>query len=343
MRKIPVAEAVGMTLCHDVTRIVPGQEKGRAFKRGHVITPGDIPKLKDLGKEHIFVWEPGDDLVHEDESALRLARHAAGPGLVWEEPDQGRVDLRAAHDGLLKVQVDRLNMLNSLEGVIMSTLHNNRVVTKGQKVAGTRVIPLAIQRSVLEQAESICSQPSPLLEVKPFNPLWTGVVTTGNEVYTGRVKDGFYSVLKQKIALYGGRVLGQVIVPDDPGVISSEIRRFVAEGAQLVLVTGGMSVDPDDVTPAGIRETGAEVVFYGAPVLPGAMFMMAYLGRVTLCGLPGCVMFSKTTVFDLVLPRIFAGERVRREDIASLGHGGFCENCEVCRFPACSFGKSTQI
>lgn len=343
MRKIPVTDAVGMALCHDITRIIPGHEKGRAFKRGHIITPGDIPRLQYLGKEHIFVWEPGDDLVHEDESALRLARHTTGPGLNWGEPNQGRVDLRAAYNGLLKVQVDRLKILNNLDGVIMSTLHNNRLVIEGQKVAGTRIIPLAIQRSILENAENICSQPEPLIAVKPFQPLWVGIVTTGSEVYDGRIKDGFCSVLKQKTAFFGARVLGQVIVPDDPDIITMEIRRFIGEGAQLVLVTGGMSVDPDDVTPAGIKGTGAEVVFYGAPVLPGAMFMMAYLGHVTVCGLPGCVMFNKTTVFDLVLPRIFAGDRLCRGDIVDMGHGGFCEECEVCRFPACSFGKSTEI
>lgn len=343
MRKIPVTEAVGATLCHDITRIVPGQEKGRAFKRGHVITPADIPRLQDLGKEHIFVWEKDDDLVHEDESALRLARHAAGPGLEWGEPNQGRVNLRATYEGLLKVQVDRLNMLNNLDGVIMSTLHNNRSVVAGQNVAGTRIIPLAIERYILEQAEAISSRPGPLISVKPFRPLWVGIVTTGSEVYTGRIQDGFCSVLKQKTAPYGARVLGQVIVPDDPGVISAEIRRFIGEGAELVLVTGGMSVDPDDVTPSGIRGTGAEEIFYGAPVLPGAMFMMAYLGHVAVCGLPGCVMFNKATVFDIVLPRIFAGERLSRGDIVALGHGGYCQECADCRYPDCSFGKSTMV
>ncbi|MBP7332214.1 MAG: molybdopterin-binding protein [Firmicutes bacterium] len=340
MRKVLVTEAAGMVLCHDITRIIPGREKGRAFRRGQVITPGDIPTLLDMGKEHIYVWETGDSLIHEDEAALSLARHAAGPGLQWDQPNQGRVNLRAVHDGLLKIDVDRLNRLNNLEDVIMATAHNNRTVTKGQIVAGTRVTPLAIRRDLLEEAEGICSQTGPLITVKPYQPLWLGVVTTGSEVYSGRIQDGFCSIIKQKTAPFGARVLGQVIVPDDPVMISREIHQFVAEGAELVLVTGGMSVDPDDVTPIGIRATGAEVVSYGAPSLPGSMFMMAYLGHVPVCGLPGCVMFNSVTILDLILPRIFAGERVSQPEIVALGHGGLCGECQECHYPACSFGKS---
>lgn len=322
MRKVPVTEAAGMVLCHDITRIIPGLEKGRAFRKGQVITPGDIPILLDLGKEHIYVWEPEDDLIHEDEAAISLARHAAGPGLNWDQPNQGRVNIRAARDGLLKVQTDELYQANSLEDIVMATLHNNRVVSKGQIVAGTRVIPLAVKRRILEEAEKIFSEPGPLLSVKPFQPLWVGVVTTGSEVYSGRIKDGFCTVIKKKIAPFGARVLGQIIVPDDPEVIAKEIRLLIADGAELIMVTGGMSVDPDDVTPAGIRATGADVVSYGAPSLPGAMF-------------------NNSTIFDLILPRIFAGERIYRPDIVALGHGGLCEECEVCRYPACSFGKAT--
>ncbi|VFU13300.1 Bifunctional molybdenum cofactor biosynthesis protein MoaC/MogA [anaerobic digester metagenome] len=294
-----------------------------------------------MGKEHIYVWEPEIDLIHEDEAALRLARHAAGPGLSWDQPNQGRVNIRATRKGLLKVQVDRLHQLNELDDVVMATLHNNRVVAKDQVVAGTRVIPLAIQRHLLEAAEEISGKPSPLITVKPFQPLWVGVVTTGSEVYSGRIQDGFCSIIRQKTAPFNARVLGQVIVPDDPHLISTQIRQLIAEGAELVMVTGGMSVDPDDVTPAGIRATGADVVSYGAPVLPGAMFMLAYLGHVPVCGLPGCVMFNKTTIFDLILPRIFAGEHLNRSDIVNLGHGGLCEECEICQYPACPFGKAT--
>ncbi|MCG9966607.1 molybdopterin-binding protein [Pelotomaculum terephthalicicum JT] len=343
MLKVPVAESVGMVLCHDITRIIPGRKKERAFRKGQLITSGDIPKLLDLGKAHIYVWEPANDLVHEDEAALRLARLAAGPGLIWNEPSQGKVSLRAAHDGLLKVRGGRLNRLNSLDGVVLATAHNNRVVFKGQIVAGTRVIPLTIQRHILEEADEICSGPEPLLSVKSFQPLRVGIVTTGSEVYTGRIEDGFYSVVREKAESFGALMHGHVIVPDDPNWIAAEIRRMIGEGVELVIVTGGMSVDPDDVTPTGIKAAGADVVSYGAPVLPGSMFMLAYLGDVPVCGLPGCVMFNKTTVFDLVLPRVFAGERLSKADIVALGQGGLCEECEVCRYPACSFGKAAEI
>lgn len=340
MREVPVKEAVGLVLCHDITKIVPGLEKGRAFRKGHVIRNEDVPRLLDMGKKNVYVWEPDQDLVHEDEAALRLSGHAAGPGLLRDDPNQGKVSLKADCDGLLKVNGDILKMVNSLEGVVFSTLHGNRVVTRGQVVAGTRVIPLAIARDVLEKAEGICLKHGPLISVKPFHPRWTGIVTTGSEVYEGRISDGFCSVLKKKLVPLGGRLLGQVIVPDDPDLIAMEIRRLVAEGAELIMVTGGMSVDPDDVTPAGIRASGAEVVFYGAPVLPGSMFMLAYLGNVPVCGLPGCVMFNRTTVLDLILPRIFAGERVSKDEAAAFGQGGLCEECQVCRYPACSFGKT---
>jgi molybdopterin biosynthesis enzyme len=339
MRKVPVAEAVGMILCHDLTKIVPGVEKGRAFKKGHQITAADVPLLRDIGKENIFVWDPEPGMVHENEAALRLASAAAGPGISWGEPNQGRVNLVASSEGLLKIDVRLLQQVNSLEGIAFATLHNNQVMKAGTVVAGTRSIPLAIADSTLQEMERICLDSFPLLQIKPFRPLWVGVVTTGSEVYQGRIEDGFFPVLKRKMAPYEARLLGQVIVPDDPVCITDEIRRMIAEGAELVLVTGGMSVDPDDVTPAGIRATGAEVVSYGVPVLPGSMFMLAYMGHVAICGLPGCVMFNKTTIFDLLLPRVFAEDRIRREEIAGLGHGGLCLECADCRYPDCPFGK----
>ncbi|MDD4753249.1 MAG: molybdopterin-binding protein [Desulfitobacteriaceae bacterium] len=343
MQKVSVADAVGMVLCHDITRIIPGREKCRAFRRGQLITSGDVSKLRDLGKEHIYVWESLPDLVHEDEAAIRLARRAAGTGLYWDEPSQGKVSLKAQYDGLFRVRVNQLNSINCKEGFAFATLHDNRVVSKNQVVAGTRIIPLTIERRALEEAEEFCDQPVHLCEVKPFRPLWVGIITTGNEVYQGRIRDCFGSAVKKKVAPYGARLLGQVIVPDDPYYIAAEIRMMISEGADLVLVTGGMSVDPDDVTPSGIRASGAEVVFYGAPVLPGSMFMLAYQGHVPICGLPGCVMYNKTTIFDLVLPRVFAGERINRSEIAVLGHGGLCQGCRICRYPDCAFGKTAEL
>jgi len=341
MRKVAVDEAAGMTLGYDITKIVPGREKYRAFRKGQVISNEDIPKLKDMGKEHIYIWEPDEKLIHEDEAALRLAKLAVGPGLTWTEPNQGRVNVWADHDGLLKVQVERLNQINNLDEIVFATLHNDRVVIGGQTVAGTRVVPVAVERSIIEEAEEICAGSMPMLMIKPFVPLWVAVVTTGTEVNSGRIKDGFARIIRQKIAPFGGRWMGQVIVPDDPYLINREIHNFIAEGAQLVVVTGGMSVDADDATPQGIRDTGAEVVFYGAPILPGSQFMLAYQGHVPICGVPGGALFSRKTTLDLLLPRIFAGDIIDRLDIVAMGHGGLCEECRICHFPQCPFGKAT--
>ncbi len=340
MRKVAVEESVGMTLGYDITKIIPGAEKYRAFRKGQIITASDIEKLKDIGKEHIYIWEPDENLLHEDDAALRLAKMVVGPGLNWTEPNQGRVNLWADHDGLLKVQVERLNQLNNLDEIVFATLHNDRVVIEGQTVAGTRVVPVAIDRQIIETAEKICAGLTPMLTVKPFKALWVAVVTTGTEVNSGRIKDGFARIIRQKIAPFGGRWMGQVIVPDDPELITREIHNFVAEGAGLVVVTGGMSVDADDATPQAIRDTGANVVFYGAPILPGSQFMLAYQGHIPICGVPGGALFSRKTTLDLLLPRIFAGDVINRMDIVTMGHGGLCEECAICHFPQCPFGKA---
>lgn len=343
MRKVPVEEAIGLPLGYDITEIVPGSKKRRAFQRGYIITSRDIPRLLSLGKKHIWICDDDDHLIHEDEAALRLARRAAGPGLALTAPNQGRVNLQATVTGLLKIQVSQLQWINNLENIVFATLHNNQVVKPQQVVAGTRVVPLAIEAALLNEAEHLAGSPLPLVEVKPFLPLWVGVVTTGSEVNSGAIKDGFGHILRQKINAFGGRWMGQTIVPDDPELIAHEIQNFVAEGAQLILVTGGMSVDADDASPQGIRSSGAQVVFHGAPVLPGSHFMMAYLGRVPICGVPGGALFNRVTTIDLLLPRIFAGERVARADIVALGHGGLCQECDPCHFPVCPFGKSTPF
>ncbi|NLT20684.1 MAG: molybdopterin-binding protein [Syntrophomonadaceae bacterium] len=343
MKKVPVEEAVGLPLGHDITAIVPGKKKYRAFKRGHVVTTNDVEKLRNLGKEHIYIWETKEQLIHEDEGALRLARAAAGTGVVITEPSQGRVNLKAEYNGLLKVQVSQLQWINNIEDIIFSTLHNNREVSKGQLIAGTRVVPLAIEANLLQEAESLALNPLPLITVRPYKPLWVGVVTTGSEVNSGRIRDGFAHILRQKINAFGGRWMGQTIVPDDSELVALEIQNFIAEGADLILVTGGMSVDADDATPEAIRNSGAQVVFHGAPVLPGSQFMMAYMGHVAICGVPGGALFNQVTTLDLILPRVFAGERISRADIVALGHGGLCQGCKVCHFPVCPFGKSAPF
>jgi len=338
MKTIPVQEAVGTVLGHDITRIVPGQGKGTAYRKGHIITREDIPGLLTVGKENIFVFDLRQGFVHEDDAALRLARAARGQGLTLSAPSEGKVTLTAAHAGLLKVDVERLTALNLIPDMVFATAHSNQQVDAGRPVAGTRVVPLVIEEEKLERAELVL-EGSPLIEVKPFAPFKVGMVTTGSEVFSGRIRDGFGPVVRRKFESLGSSVFHQIIVNDEIPMCVAAIRELLAEGAQMIVVTGGMSVDPDDQTPASIREAGGKVVGYGAPVLPGAMFLLAMIGSVPVLGLPGCVMYHKASIFDLIVPRLLAGEQVTARDMASLGHGGLCMACPECRYPICPFGK----
>ncbi len=340
MKQVRVEEAVGMVLCHDITRIVPGEFKGPAFRKGYRIEAKDIPLLKDIGKEHLYVFELKEGWIHEDDAARRIALAAAGPGLTLGEPAEGRVDLRAAYPGLLKINVETLLSINSIEQVVFSTLHTNQAVSAGRLVAGTRIIPLVARESKIIEVENICRQSPPVVSVLPFQPLRAGIVTTGSEVYSGRIEDRFGPVLRTKFAELGTTVLGQVLVADDIEKTVTAIGGFLEKGAGLIAVTGGMSVDPDDQTPAAIRAAGGEVVVYGAPTFPGAMFMLAYVKGVPVVGLPGCVMYFRASIFDLVVPRIVAGETITRADIVAMGHGGLCAGCPDCRYPICPFGKT---
>lgn len=328
-----------MVLGHDITEIVPGRFKGPAFKRGHVIRPEDVDRLRDLGKENIAVLDLGPGWVHEDDAARRLATAAAGEGIVLSPPCEGKVNLMAEIDGLLKIDVGRLNAINAIDDIMMATLHTHQVVTTGQVVAGTRIILLAIKNETLQVAEALCRPMDPVVAVRPVRSHLVGLITTGSEVYHQRIEDRFGPVVSEKITALGSRVFRQIYVPDDIGMTVAAIEALIAEGVQIVLITGGMSVDPDDLTPGSIRATGAEVITYGAPVLPGAMFMLAYLRDIPIIGLPGCVIYHATSIFDLLLPRILAGERLTRADIVALGHGGMCMGCDDCRYPCCGFGK----
>lgn len=339
MKVVPVKEAVGMVLCHDVTRIVPGEFKGRAFKKGHVITEEDVPELLKIGKENIYVFDLKEGFVHENDAALRIAQGAVGQGINITEPSEGRVNLVASADGLLKINADALYQINEIEEVVFATLHANQQVKAGRNVAGTRIIPLVTREEKIQAVEQICMENQSVIEVKPFKPFKVGIVTTGSEVYHGRIEDKFGPVVKAKFAELGSQVLRQVFVSDDVPMTVKAVHEFLREGAEIIAVTGGMSVDPDDQTPASIRAAGGEVITYGSPIFPGAMFMLAYIGDVPVVGLPGCVMYVRSSIFDLVVPRILAGETLTRADIIAMGHGGFCENCSECRYPVCGFGK----
>ncbi|MGL5381476.1 molybdopterin-binding protein [Clostridium sp.] len=338
MKMIKVQDAVGTILSHDVTQIIPGEFKGRAFKKGHIIREEDIEKLLSLGKDNVYVWEPKEGELHENDAAIRLAKLVKGEGVEEsKEIKEGKIDFYAERTGLLKIDKENLLKLNSLGEIIVSTIHNNTPVKKGDKLAGTRVIPLIIdEKKIIEAENLIKTKLIKVLEIKPKNIV---LITTGNEVYHGRIKDAFLPVMERKLNEYGSSILRQVILPDDKERIKEEINKAINDGADMVVCTGGMSVDPDDVTPTAIKESGAELVTYGAPVLPGAMFLLAYNGRTPILGVPSCAMYSKRTVLDLVLPRVLADEKLTLNDIVEYGHGGLCLDCPVCTFPHCSFGK----
>lgn len=339
MKMISVYDSVGCILSHDVTQIIPGEFKGRLFKKGHIIKEEDIEKLLSIGKEHIYVWEPKEGELHENEAAIRLANLVLGEG-VSKSPEikEGKVDFFADRDGVLKIDKEKLFKLNSLGEIIVSTLHNNTPIRKGEKIGATRVIPLIIDENKIIEAEELIKEK--IIRVDEIKTKRCAVITTGNEVYYGRIKDAFLPVIKQKLGYYGSEVIKQVILPDDKERITEEILKAVNEDkADMIICTGGMSVDPDDVTPTAIKDCGGELVTYGSPILPGAMFLLAYYNDIPILGVPSCAMYSKRTVLDLVLPRVLADERLTMEDIAEYGHGGLCLDCKVCTFPHCSFGK----
>ena len=345
MKLINTVDAVGHVLCHDMTRIIPGKEKGPVFRKGHVVTEEDIPVLLSIGKEHLYVWEMNDDMLHEDEAAAVLRDICTGGSSMFEmtEPREGKIEIIAAYDGLLKIDRTKLNAINSLGEMMIASIHGDFPVKKGDKIAGTRVIPLVIEKSKMNEAKMIAGE-EPVLTLLPIKPLSYGIVTTGSEVYKGLIEDKFGPVLKHKMGEYNCRFVSQIILDDNKEEITKAILELACDdGCDVVLVSGGMSVDPDDRTPAAIRDTGADIVTYGAPVLPGAMFLLSYLnveGRtVPVMGLPGCIMYAARTVFDLALPRVLAGERLTASDISSYGEGGLCLNCEKCHFPNCGFGK----
>lgn len=339
MQVIRTEDAIGHVLCHDITRIVKGESKGPAFRKGHVVVAEDIPMLLSMGKEHLYVWEVEPGMLHENEAAERLYALCAGPNMVPSEVREGKIEIFAACDGLLLVNIEGLKRVNSIGELMIATRHSHIPVQNGDKLAGMRIIPLAIQEETLKKAQAAAGG-HPLLELKTFRARRVGIVATGSEIQKGLIPDTFTPVLLEKVGEYGCEVVGQVCPGDDHEAITAAILDLRSKGAEFVLCSGGMSVDPDDKTPLAIRNTGARVVSYGAPVLPGAMLMVAYLkGEVPVVGLPGCVMYAKRTVFDLLLPLLMADVPITAEELAAMGHGGLCLNCAMCTFPNCGFGK----
>ena len=338
MKLIRTEDAVGSVLCHDITQIIPGVVKDAVFRKGHVVTEEDIPVLLSVGKEHLYVWEQQEGMLHENDAAEILRQVCQSDYMKASEAKEGKIELTAECDGLLKIDREKLNAVNGMGQMVLASRHGNFPVKKGDKIVGMRVVPLVIEEEKMNRVKEICGE-EPVFRILPFHSMKAGIVTTGSEVYHGRIQDKFTPVVEEKLRECGVEVMGSTLCDDKPEMVTDAIRSWIDQGAEMVVCTGGMSVDPDDRTPLAIRNATDEVITYGAPVLPGAMFMLAYAKDIPVMGLPGCVMYSKRTIFDLVLPRIAAGERLQAEDFSVLGEGGLCLNCEVCTFPNCGFGK----
>ncbi len=340
VRKIRVEDAVGLHLAHDLTEIRPGEFKGPAFRKGHKVAEQDLCHLMRLGKRHLYVLNLDQDHVHEDEAALILAHDLAGPGVALEgRPKEGKLQMEAAWDGLFKVNVEPLVRFNLLPEMMCATLHTDTPVKAGQRLAGTRIIPLFVHRRTLEEARSLAAAHYPILSVKEFRPHKAALIITGNEVFDGLIEDRFAPIIRKKLAAYGSSLAETVILPDDAHRISAAIIASLNRGIELLITTGGMSVDPDDVTRLAISQAGMDRLYYGAGALPGSMFLLAYQGQVPIMGVPACALYHEVTIVDLILPRLLAGEQPDRHDLARLAHGGLCCDCPACRFPACPFGK----
>ena len=339
MKLIKTEEAVGHVLCHDMTQIIKGVTKDARFRKGHIVTEEDIPVLLSMGKENLYVWEKNENMLHEDEAAEILREICQGEHMHASQPKEGKIELTSDIDGILTINVEKLLAVNSLEQMMIATRHSYTPVKKGAKLAATRIIPLIIEKEKMEAAKR-CAGKEPLVNVLPYKLKSAALITTGGEVAKGLIRDTFSDVVIEKLKAYGIETVEHCYPGDDEALITEKIAESKAKGVDMILCTGGMSVDPDDRTPGAIKRSGAQIVTYGAPVLPGAMFLLGYFEDGTpVMGLPGCVMYAKSTIFDIMLPRIAAGIPVKAEDFYVLGHGGLCLGCAECRFPDCSFGK----
>ena len=340
MKLIKTEDAVGQVICHDITQIIRGVTKDARFRKGHIITEEDIPVLLSLGKDHVYVWENDENMMHENEAAEVLCAICKGENMSRGGVKEGKIELFAECDGVLRIDREKLYAVNSFGQMMIATRHGDFPVRKGDKLAGTRIIPLVIEKEKMEKVRAAAGD-EPVMKVEPYIHIKAGIVTTGNEVFYGRIKDEFTPVVRGKLEEYGAEIINQSVSDDKSENIEKHIRQQIEDGCELIICTGGMSVDPDDRTPLAIRNVCGGAVTYGAPVLPGAMFMLAYYGdsKIPVMGLPGCVMYSKRTIFDLVLPRIMTGEIIDRETIDRMGEGGLCLSCDVCTYPNCGFGK----
>ncbi len=339
LKKVKLEEAIGMTIGHDVTKVIPGEFKGAAFCRGHILKKEDIPELLSMGKEHIYIIEEEEGEVHEEEAALRIAKAVAGPEMEITKPREGKVNIKSDIFGLLKINKSLLKEVNSIPDISLATLHENTVCQPGTIFAGTKIIPLYTSEARLKKIEELCQSKGTVFQVIPFKEKKVGIVITGNEIYKGRIKDKFGDYIKNKVEPLGSIINHQTIVPDDEDLIAKGILEMRDKGSEVIFVCSGLSIDPDDVSVEGVERSGARIISYGAPVMPGAMFLFAMLGDIPILGAPAAVIFNKATIIDVILPRVLAGEQISRQDIIDMGHGGLCLDCSACIYPICPFCK----
>lgn len=337
MKKVKVQDAIGMTLCHDITAMVDGF-KGAAFKRGHVITQEDIPRLLDIGKQHVFIWEENAGEIHEEDAARRLSQMTTVNGAHYGSISEGKIQLFADQDGMFRVDKALLAAVNRIGDITITTLPDHYPVKAGDRLASMRIVPLVTEERQIAEAEALCADKQ-LYDLRPFKPLKVGIIITGSEIYHGRIKDKFERVARAKLAHYPAEILGVHVCDDELDMIVGAGRALLAEGAELLIFSGGMSVDPDDLTPSAIREMGAEIVSYGVPSQPGNMTLVAYLDQAALLGVPGAAISRPTTIFDVLLPQIFCGDPLTKDNLILLGEGGLCQMCDSCHFPNCTFGR----
>lgn len=337
MKKINIEDAVGMELCHDVTAMYDGF-KGAAFRRGHIIQKEDIPKLLDYGKKTVFVWEDKAGEIHEEDAARRMAAMAPVDGAHYTEPYEGKVLLMADMRGMFRVNRELLKKLNSIGDITISSLPDHYPVEKGARLASMRIVPLVTKQQQIIDAEALCAEEH-LFDLRPYKHLKIGVIITGSEIYSGRIKDKFEPVVRRKMEQYPSDIICVSICDDDLDMIAAAAKKQLSDGAQFLIFTGGMSVDPDDLTPSAIRALGAQIISHGVPAQPGNMTLVAYLGDVPILGVPGAAISLPTTIFDVLLPQIFAGDKLTKEDLLRLGDSGLCQLCADCRWPNCTFGK----
>ena len=339
LKKVKTENAVGLVVGHDMTKTIPGVCDGPRFRRGDVIKSEDIPELLSMGKEHIYVIEKEEDQVHEEEAAIRIARAVAGSNLKMTDPRQGRVNMKATVDGLVKINRPLLYEIHNTEDIIIAARHNNVTCKAGEIVAGTKIIPLFTSEDNLKKMEDLCKEKGKVVDVLPFIPQKVGMIITGNEIFKGITEDKFAAVMRKKIEKLGSTVISEVVVLDDEDIIAQAVLDMKNKGCDVIVTCGGLSVDPDDVTAEGVEKSGARIISYGVPVMPGAMVLVAELGDTPILGAPGAVIFKKTTILDVLLPRVLAKDKITRQDIIELAHGGLCLDCEECVYPVCPFGK----